>query len=47
MERRVVYLAVIHFGDCLRFCINGMFSAAALLTGPQSQQLNPNGAWME
>lgn len=29
-----VSLAVTHFADCLRFCINGMFSAASLLTGP-------------
>lgn len=36
-------------GDCLRYFINGMFSAASLLTGPESQPLSPNGygAWME
>lgn len=27
----------------LRFRINGMFSAASLLTGPESRRLNPNG----
>lgn len=42
-------LALVHFGDCLQFRINGVFSAASLLTGPESQQLNPNGygVWME
>lgn len=46
---RGVQLAVMRYGDCLRFCINGIFFAASLLTGPESQQLNRNGygAWME
>lgn len=48
-EKGGVQLAVMRYGDCLRFCINGIFFAASLLTGPESQQLNRNGygAWME
>lgn len=31
MKRRVVLLAVIHFGDCLQFCINGIFSTCIII----------------
>lgn len=34
-----VQLAVVH----LCFCINGVLCAASLLTGPENQQLSPNG----